>query len=142
MIEHRDEILSRLAIIDSVGFFESADFRKGAKKNTSSPESKKVSCVTLSHLLISCPQYNDPEATRLWGLVFCKTLEYLPSVEVVICCGRDSNNSAEGLRELLHAAELDIAVVDGGPHPEAMLRRDRCCSRCSQCALKLFCCVL
>ena len=103
---------------------------------------KRSAASPLSHLLISCPQYNDPEATKLWGLVFCKTLEYLPSVEVVVCCGRDSNNSAEGLRELLHAAELDIAVVDGGPHPEAMLRRDRCCSRCSQCALKLFCCVL
>jgi hypothetical protein len=103
---------------------------------------KRSAASPLSHLLISCPQYNDPEATRLWGLVLCKTLEYLPKVQAVICCGRDSNNSAEGLRELLHAAELDIAVADGGPHPEAMLRRDRCSSRCWQYLLKLLCCVL
>ena len=46
LLRNRDEILSRLAIIDSVGFFESSDFRKGDKKNQSSAESKKVSCLT------------------------------------------------------------------------------------------------
>ena len=69
-------------------------------------------------------------------------LEFLQSVQVVICCGRDSNDSGIDIQEILNAAGFEISVVDGGPHPEALLRRDRCGSGCDHCELMVFCCVL